>query len=155
MKKNRRFKGGEIPTSSMADIAFLLLIFFLVTTTIDTDKGLGIILPPPGDMEIEIRKENILNCLINSQGKVLLDEEPTNVEQLHRIVGDKIRANDKLVISKTSNAINPLVYNMKPVLGCDVWEHSYYIDYQNKSPEYLENFFEKLVNWEFVNSNLD
>ena len=99
MKKNRRFKGGEIPTSSMADIAFLLLIFFLVTTTIDTDKVLGIILPPPGDMEIEIRKENILNCLINSQGKVLLDEEPTNVEQLHRIVGDKIRANDKLVIS--------------------------------------------------------
>ena len=59
----------------MADIAFLLLIFFLVTTTIDTDKGLGIVLPPPGDMEIEIRKENILNCLINSQGKVLLDEE--------------------------------------------------------------------------------
>ena len=59
MAKKRRFKGGEIPTSSMADIAFLLLIFFLVTTTIDTDKGLGIVLPPPGDMEIEIRKENI------------------------------------------------------------------------------------------------
>ena len=39
MAKKRRFKGGEIPTSSMADIAFLLLIFFLVTTTIDTDKG--------------------------------------------------------------------------------------------------------------------
>ena len=50
----------EINAGSMADIAFLLLIFFLVTTTIDTDKGLGIVLPPPGDMEIEIRKENIL-----------------------------------------------------------------------------------------------
>ena len=99
MKKNRRFKGGEIPTSSMADIAFLLLIFFLVTTTIDTDKGLGIVLPPPGDMEIEIRKENIVNCLINSQGKVLLDEEPTNIEEIHRIVGEKLRANNKLVIS--------------------------------------------------------
>ena len=99
MTKKRRFKGGEIPTSSMADIAFLLLIFFLVTTTIDTDKRLGIVLPPPGDMEIEIRKENILNCLINSQGKVLLDEEPTNVEQIHRVVGERMRANDKLVIS--------------------------------------------------------
>ena len=99
MKKKRRFKGGEIPTSSMADIAFLLLIFFLVTTTIDTDKGLGIVLHPPGDMEIEIRKENILNCLITSQGKVLLDEEPTSVEQIHRVVGEKLRANDKLVIS--------------------------------------------------------
>tara|TARA_B100000900_G_C20499334_1_gene683027 strand:+ start:206 stop:604 length:399 start_codon:yes stop_codon:yes gene_type:complete len=99
MKKNRRFKGGEIPTSSMADIAFLLLIFFLVTTTIDTDKGLGIVLPPPGDMEIEIRKDNIMNCLINSQGKVLLDEEPTNIDQIHRIVGEKLRSNNKLVIS--------------------------------------------------------
>ncbi len=99
MAKKRRFRGSEIPTSSMADIAFLLLIFFLVTTTIDTDKGLGIILPPPGDMEIEIRRENILNCLINSQGKVLLDEEPTSVEKIHRIVGEKLRSNDKLIIS--------------------------------------------------------
>ena len=99
MTKKRRFKGGEIPRSSMADYAFLILIYFLVTTTIDTDKGLGIVLPPPGDMEIEIRKENILNCLINSQGKVLLDEEPTNVEQIHRVVGERMRANDKLVIS--------------------------------------------------------
>jgi len=99
MAKNRRFKGGEIPTSSMADIAFLLLIFFLVTTTIDTDKGLGIVLPPPGDIEIEIRKENILNCLINSQGKVLLDEEPINMAQIHRVVGQKMRENDKLIIS--------------------------------------------------------
>ena len=99
MAKKRRFKAEGIPTSSMADIAFLLLVFFLVTTTIDTDKGLGIVLPPPGDMEIEIRKENILNCLINSQGKVLLDEEPTSIDQIHRIVGEKLRANNKLVIS--------------------------------------------------------
>ena len=99
MTKKRRFKAEGIPTSSMADIAFLLLVFFLVTTTIDTDKGLGIVLPPPGDMEIEIRKENILNCLINSQGKVLLDEEPTNIDQIHRIVSQKLRANDKLIVS--------------------------------------------------------
>ena len=98
-KKKRRFKAEGIPTSSMADIAFLLLVFFLVTTTIDTDKGLGIVLPPPGDMEIEIRKENILNCLINSQGKVLLDEEPTNIDQIHRVVSQKLRANDKLIVS--------------------------------------------------------
>ena len=97
--KKRRFKGGEIRTSSMADIAFLLLIFFLVTTTIDTDKGLGIVLPPAGDVEIEIRKENILNCLINSKGKVLLDEEPTPVEQINKIVGRKLRENNKLIVS--------------------------------------------------------
>ena len=97
--KKRRFKGGEIPTSSMADIAFLLLIFFLVTTTIDTDKGLGIVLPPAGDVEIEIRKENILNCLINWRGKVLEDEEPTPIETLSRIVGRRLRENDKLIVS--------------------------------------------------------
>ena len=97
--RKRRFKGVEIPTSSMADIAFLLLIFFLVTTTIDTDKGLGIVLPPAGDVEIEIRKENILNCLINSRGKVLLDEEPTPAEQISKIVGRRLREHDKLIVS--------------------------------------------------------
>ena len=63
--------------------------------------------------------------------------------------------NGKLVVSKTSNAENTLIYNMKPILGCDLWEHSYYVDYKNRRPEYLENFFEKLINWEFVESNLD
>ncbi len=103
MAKKRRFKGGEIPTSSMADIAFLLLIFFLVTTTIDTDKGLGIVLPPPGDIEIEIRKENILNCWINSQGQVLLGDDHISVAQIHRVVGQKLRKNDKLIISVKSH----------------------------------------------------
>tara|TARA_B100001057_G_scaffold333817_1_gene334373 strand:+ start:701 stop:1294 length:594 start_codon:yes stop_codon:yes gene_type:complete len=63
--------------------------------------------------------------------------------------------NDKLVISKTANASNPLVDNMKPILGCDVWEHSYYLDYKNRRPEYLDNFIENLINWEFVDSLLD
>ena len=61
---------------------------------------------------------------------------------------------DKLVISKSPNAENPLIHNMKPILGCDVWEHSYYLDYKNKRPVYIENFIDKLVNWEFVESNL-
>ena len=65
-----------------------------------------------------------------------------------------IDKNNKLVVSKTPNAENPLIHNMKPILGCDVWEHSYYVDYRNRRPEYLENFFEKLVNWEFVESHL-
>ena len=99
MIRNRRFKGGEIPTGSMADIAFLLLVFFLVTTTIDTDKGLGIVLPPAGDVEIEIQKKNILNCLINSQGRVLLDEEPVDVEQIGRIVKKRLDQNPLLIVS--------------------------------------------------------
>ena len=62
--------------------------------------------------------------------------------------------NGKLVVSKTPNAENPLIHNMKPILGCDVWEHSYYLDYRNKRPAYLENFFDKLINWEYVDSLL-
>ena len=63
--------------------------------------------------------------------------------------------NGKLVVTKTANAANPLIENMKPILGCDVWEHSYYIDYKNRRPEYLNNFVEKLINWEYVESLLD
>ena len=98
MRINRRFRGGEIPTSSMADIAFLLLIFFLVTTTIDMDKGLGLVLPPKGD-EKEIPKKNISNLLINAQGNVLLDKQPVQIRDLKRVVQEKITANDKLIIS--------------------------------------------------------
>ena len=98
MKKKRRFKRGEIPTASMADIAFLLLIFFLVTTTIDMDKGLGIVLPAEGE-EIEIKKDNILNCLINSSGNVLLGGEPIKTKDISKEVRRKIAENDKLIIS--------------------------------------------------------
>ena len=61
----------------------------------------------------------------------------------------------KLVVTKSANASNPLVDGMKPILGCDVWEHSYYIDYRNKRPDYLKAFLDSLVNWEFVASQLD
>ena len=97
-KIKRRFRGGEIPTSSMADIAFLLLIFFLVTTTIDIDKGLGLVLPAEGET-IEIKKKNILNCLINSSGMVLLGGEPVKLKDVSRIVKEKLRENNKLIIS--------------------------------------------------------
>jgi len=56
----------------------------------------------------------------------------------------------KLAISKTPNGENPLVAGATPLLGVDVWEHSYYIDYRNLRQKYLEAFFDNLVNWEFV-----
>ena len=98
MARKRRFKGGDIPTSSMADIAFLLLIFFLVTTTIDMDKGLGMVLPAEGE-EMEISKKNILNCLINSTGNVLLGGEGIEIRNLSKSVRQKLVENDKLIIS--------------------------------------------------------
>ena len=63
--------------------------------------------------------------------------------------------NGKLEITKTPNGENPLVHGGWPLLGCDVWEHSYYIDYRNQRPTYLETWFDTLVNWEHVEEMLD
>ena len=56
----------------------------------------------------------------------------------------------KIVVTKTPNGESPLVHGATPILGCDVWEHSYYIDYRNRRPDYLKAFVENLVNWEYV-----
>ena len=56
----------------------------------------------------------------------------------------------KLQIMKTPNGENPLVHGAQPILGVDVWEHSYYIDYRNARPKYLEAFVDSLVNWDYV-----
>ena len=96
MKK--RVRAGEIPTASMADIAFLLLIFFLVTPTIDMDKGLGLVLPPKGE-EKEIPKRNISNILINARGDILLDKEPIQMRDIRQVVREKMAVNDKLIFS--------------------------------------------------------
>ncbi len=61
----------------------------------------------------------------------------------------------KLEVAKTPNGENPLMHGAQPILGCDVWEHSYYIDYRNARPKYLEAFFDHLVNWEHVESLAD
>ncbi|WP_029031608.1 superoxide dismutase [Salinarimonas rosea] len=56
----------------------------------------------------------------------------------------------KLAIMKTPNGESPLVHGATPILGCDVWEHSYYIDYRNRRPDYIKAFLDHLVNWEYV-----
>ncbi|MFO1183248.1 MAG: superoxide dismutase [Bauldia sp.] len=56
----------------------------------------------------------------------------------------------KLAISKTPNGENPLVHGATPILGCDVWEHAYYIDYRNARQKYLEAFVDSLINWDYV-----
>ena len=60
----------------------------------------------------------------------------------------------KLKITKTPNADLPMAHGQKALLTCDVWEHAYYLDYQNKRPDYVTTFLDKLVNWEFVEKNL-
>jgi superoxide dismutase, Fe-Mn family len=61
----------------------------------------------------------------------------------------------KITVMQTANGESPLVQGAEPILGCDVWEHSYYIDYRNRRPDYLKAFVDHLVNWEHVAKMLD
>ncbi|KAE9617547.1 hypothetical protein Lal_00034347 [Lupinus albus] len=61
----------------------------------------------------------------------------------------------KLVVVKSPNAVNPLVWGYYPLLTIDVWEHAYYLDFQNRRPDYISLFIDKLVSWEVVSSRLE
>ncbi len=104
MLSGRRVKASnEIPTSSMADIAFLLLVFFLVTTSMNQDKGIGMTLPPKGE-PLPIPKENIVNVLVNARGDIALKEggrplKLVTLTMLHDRLDRRIGQNPNLVLS--------------------------------------------------------
>lgn len=102
----KRTREVAIPTSSMADIAFLLLTFFLVTTSLDLDKGLGLMLPAKGEGK-PIPKKNIANLLVNATGEVLLDEEEIQVSAIKQMIKTKLAANDKLIVSIKTDRNTP------------------------------------------------
>ncbi len=90
----------EINAGSMADIAFLLLIFFLVTTTMDVDTGITRILPPPvknKNENVDVKERNVLKILINSHDLMLVNGKPANVDNLTQKVVDfmTLHPNDK------------------------------------------------------------
>lgn len=109
MFKRRKRAEAEIPSASMADIAFELLIFFLVATTFDVDTGIGLVLPPAAETteQVKVKQSDIAKLLVNAAGEVLLDGELITVQQIRELIKNKIKANPKLIISiKTDRETN-------------------------------------------------
>jgi len=101
MLKRRKRVEAEIPSASMADIAFELLIFFLVATTFDVDTGIGLVLPPAAETteQVKVKQSDIAKLLVNAAGEVLLDGELITVPQIRETIKNKIKQNPKLIIS--------------------------------------------------------
>lgn len=107
MIKKRKIAEAAIPTSSMADIAFLLLLFFLVATVIDVDTGIGLTLPEyVKDVNtVEVPKDRMAAVLINANGDVLLDGKPVSIFQVKDNIKPRIiskidlPSNKKLIVS--------------------------------------------------------
>ena len=100
-KRVRRVQ-PEIPTASMADIAFLLIIFFLVTTSMNQDKGLSLHLPPMAETQ-EVKSKNICNVWINDQDQIAFFEndqlQVIAFSALRANIEQRLAANDKLILS--------------------------------------------------------
>ncbi len=65
-----------------------------------------------------------------------------------------VQEGDSIKITKTANADLPMVHGQSALLTCDVWEHAYYLDYQNRRADFVQTFLDNLINWDFVNANL-
>ncbi len=120
MIKKKGLREAEIPNSSMADIAFLLLLFFLVSTTIDVDTGIGLTLPeyiPPEEQEFApLSKDRMAAILVNADGEVLLNGEIITIPQIEEKLKPRIEAKinlpkkKKLVVSIKTDRRTP--YNV-------------------------------------------
>lgn len=103
MNPKRKAYQSQVPTASLADIAFLLIIFFLVTTTIDVDKGIGLTLPRKGETRT-LPKNNVVRLLINEHNEILLDKEEVVLAALRNKVRQKLEQNPIIVFSIETHA---------------------------------------------------
>ncbi|MEO0076818.1 MAG: biopolymer transporter ExbD [candidate division WOR-3 bacterium] len=87
-----------IPTASMGDIAFLIIIFFMTTSIFSREKGLKIVLPEKGS-EVKIKSENILTIAVNPQGEVLIKDQIVSIKEVKDIVKSELAQNPDLVVA--------------------------------------------------------
>jgi biopolymer transport protein ExbD len=119
MLKKKQIREAEIPTASQADLAFLLLLFFLVSTVIDIDTGLGLTLPeyipPEEQVTVKVDPDRMAAVLVNEQGDVLIDGEIVSLFQIKNMLKPRIMSkvdkplNKKLIVSLKTD--RKTVYN--------------------------------------------
>ncbi len=109
---------------------------------------------PDGSNNIPFELENMIIQDFGSIEKMKQDFINAGIAQFGSGWCWLVLNKNKLEVTKTPNAENPIVHGHVPLLGCDVWEHSYYVDYRNKRPDYLKAFIENLVDWEKVTEKL-
>ena len=138
LNKKKSKVSDEVPTSSMADIAFLLLIFFLVTTTFPKDKGLAVVLPEPGE-EAQVSQKNILHLIVQPNGIVdvkrgesqqVQQMRPREIEGLWR---QEVSANPNMIAAVKTHQDAPYRYMM------DVLDALHSANADRISLELLEN----------------
>jgi len=114
-KKVRLDEEAEIPTASMADIAFLLIIFFMTTTNFAREKGLKFVLPEKKDQpqEVKIKSENLLKISINDKGELFLNDEEARWENLEREVKFRLEKNPNLIILIRTHRDAPYEYMIR------------------------------------------
>ena len=95
-----------------------------------------------------------INSTWGSYGKFAEELKNTGITQFGSGWAWLVLEGNQLKITKTANADTPLAHGQKALLTIDVWEHAYYLDYQNKRADYLAAVIQSLINWDFVNANL-
>ncbi|MBN1503866.1 MAG: biopolymer transporter ExbD [Candidatus Eisenbacteria bacterium] len=95
----RKRESPDIPLASTADVAFLLLIFFIATTVFSLDEGLPLILPARGASVVKVSVKNVVRIVVHEDGTVTVDKKETPVDGISGIVRGMIAENDKLVVS--------------------------------------------------------
>ncbi|KPJ60571.1 MAG: hypothetical protein AMJ46_06135 [Latescibacteria bacterium DG_63] len=97
--KKKKRQPPEIPLASTADVAFLLLIFFIATTVFSMEEGLTVLLPTKGSKIVKVNVKNVARIVADENGSVTIDKEPIAIPDIEDAVRMRLAQNDKLVIS--------------------------------------------------------
>jgi biopolymer transport protein ExbD len=101
--RRRSRVSDEIPAASMADIAFLLLVFFIATTIFDVEQGITLLLPSVGGKTTKVNPKNVMRITTDASGEIFIDGDPVQADQVKDITVSRLEENPKLIVSIESH----------------------------------------------------